>query len=63
MKKCIKCGENKNESDLNYSGICNTCKRKESDEEDYKRIMNIAMGDVFNTGLPGGIDLDITTPW
>lgn len=63
MKKCIKCCENKKESELNYSGICDSCKRKESDEEDNNRIMNIVMGDMFNTGIPGGVDLDISTPW
>jgi hypothetical protein len=36
-------------------------RRRERDEED-RRIRNMAMGDMLNTGIPGGIDMDITTP-
>ena len=32
-------------------------------EEDNRRLHNLAMGDMLNTGIPGGIDMDITTPW
>lgn len=36
-------------------------RRRERDEED-RRLRNMAMGDMLNTGIPGGIDMDITTP-
>jgi hypothetical protein len=32
-------------------------------EEDNTRLRNVALGDMLNTGIPGGIDMDITTPW
>jgi len=64
MKKCIKCGENKKDSELDYTGKCETCKRKERDDNDsYNFMRNVSTGDIFNTGLPGGIDLDMSTPW
>lgn len=52
-----------------YEAKCK--KRREEEEErvrkrqedDIKRASNIAMGDMMGTGIPGGIDMDITTPW
>lgn len=35
--------------------------RVRRDEED-RRLRNMAMGDMLNTGIPGGIDMNITTP-
>lgn len=26
-------------------------------------MQGMAMGDMFNTGIPGGLDMDISTPW
>lgn len=38
-------------------------KRRQEDEESSQRMFNASMGDMLNTGIPGGIDFDITTPW
>lgn len=38
-------------------------RRKERDDEDARRQRNASMGDMLNTGIPGGIDMDISTPW
>ncbi len=44
-------------------------RRKQQEEEDEKRrresderMRNMALGDMLNTGIPGGLDMDITTP-
>jgi hypothetical protein len=60
-KKCYKCG-NKVTS-LNYKDECDDCERKRKNDEDSQRMTNTLLGDCFNTGIPGGIDMDITTPW
>lgn len=38
-------------------------KRSQEDEESSRRMFNMSMGDMLNTGILGGIDFDITTPW
>ena len=52
-------------------GRCNRCqsdandaedRRRREDDDTTRRAMNAAMGDMLNTGIPGGIDMDITTP-
>lgn len=64
-KNCIKCHIEVDQSQLNYRMECSSCERKRRDEEDEdaRRNSNIAMGDMLNTGIPGGIDMDFTTPW
>lgn len=37
-------------------------RRRENDEADARRSSSLAMGDMLNTGIPGGIDMDFTTP-
>jgi hypothetical protein len=44
-------------------------RRKQQEEEDEKRrresderMRNMVLGDMLNTGIPGGLDMDITTP-
>jgi hypothetical protein len=65
-KNCYQCHTEHEHSNLNYRGECPTCetkrKRQEDDDESSGRLRNMLMGDVLNTGIPGGIDLDITTP-
>lgn len=39
------------------------CRRREQDEEDSRRLRNMAMGDMLNTGIPGGIDMNPFTPF
>jgi len=60
--KCNKCS---NVEELNSRGECSQCekRRKDDDDDTGNRNTNMIMGDMFNTGLPGGLDLDVTTPW
>ena len=37
-------------------------KRKQEDAESDQKLRNMAMGDILNTGIPGGLDMDIGTP-
>lgn len=64
-KNCMKCHTEVEQSDLNYRMECSRCERKRRDEEDDSNkslTHNIAMGDMLGTGIPGGIDMDFTTP-
>lgn len=40
-------------------------RRKEEEEqaEQSRRAFNMCTGDMLNTGIPGGIDMNMTTPW
>ena len=38
-------------------------RRRDQDEEDARRIRNMALGDMMNTGIPGGIDMNPFTPF
>lgn len=59
----MKCHTEVEGSTLNYRGECPSCERKRRDEEDSPSLMsNLAMGDMLGTGIPGGLDMDITTP-
>ncbi len=65
-KNCMKCHTEVEGSTLNYRGECPDCERKRRDDEDDSNksmIHNIAMGDMLGTGIIGGTDLDVTTPW
>jgi hypothetical protein len=63
-KKCSKCGSEVDSSELDYRDECRACKRRRDDDDDAaRRSTNMAMGDMFNTGIPGGIDCNILTPW
>lgn len=62
-KNCMKCHKEVDQSDLNYRMECSDCERKRRDEEDSPSLMTkMAMGDMLGTGIPGGLDMDITTP-
>jgi hypothetical protein len=37
-------------------------RRRRQSDEDSRRMTNLALGDMLNTGIPGGFDMDITTP-
>lgn len=37
-------------------------RRRQEDEENDRILRNMAMGDMLNTGIPGGLDMDIGTP-
>lgn len=61
-KKCCKCST---VDEVNSYGECSRCeqRRRDDDDETSRRNLNMMTGDMLNTGLPGGIDLDMTTPW
>jgi hypothetical protein len=62
-KKCSKCGRETETHNLSSRDECPDCKRRRDDDDDSSRRMtNMAMGDMLNTGIPGGIDMDFTTP-
>lgn len=55
-------------SSTNSREECDNCERKrkrreEEEESDNRRRRNMLMGDILNTGIPGGFDSDMTTPW
>lgn len=58
MKQCQKCHRERDDVDL-INGKCRWC--REQEEEDNRPTPG--PGDMFGTGLPGGIDLDFTTPY
>ncbi len=61
--KCVTCGVMTPRYNINHLGRCSNCQRRVDDDEDSsRRSYNMAMGDMLNTGIPGGIDMDITTP-
>jgi hypothetical protein len=59
--KCSKCGDLVEKSELDYRDECPQCKRRRDDDD--RRYTNMAMGDMLNTGIPGGLDMNILTPW
>jgi hypothetical protein len=38
-------------------------RNRKNREAENRRLYNSATGDMLNTGIPGGVDLDPTTPW
>ena len=63
-KNCYRCHVPTEDTQLTYRGECPDCDRRRRDEEaaESARSTNMLMGDMLNTGIPGGIDMDITTP-
>lgn len=70
-KDCVCCRKPFEIYSLNHLGRCAPCQRRADDEterrrreddDSCRRSMNAAMGDMLNTGIPGGVDMDITTP-
>lgn len=60
----MKCHKKVDQRHLNYRMECSDCERKRRDEENSPSLMRkMAMGDILGSGIPGGIDLNITTPW
>lgn len=66
--KCVMCSRSVPRYSINHLGRCDTCQRRADDaeqerrNEDARRSYNMCMGDMLNTGIPGGIDMDISTP-
>lgn len=69
MITCKKCNT-RNDDHRTY---CKKCERRldnlhnhnsnDDDDNSFSSIRNIAMGDMLGTGIPGGMDMDFTTPW
>lgn len=65
--KCSKCSNQTESYNLSSYGECPDCKRRRDDDDEASRrssqqTYNMATGDMLNTGIPGGIDMDMTTP-
>ena len=60
-KKCSTCGELYEELSSDPLFECGRCKQRR--EDDAQRAINFAFGDILNTGIAGGVDADITTPF
>lgn len=61
--RCVTCGGNKHRYEINHLGRCTSCQRRVQDDDDSaRRIYNAATGDMLNTGIPGGLDMDMSTP-
>lgn len=71
-KKCRGCKKEKEMRKFDFGDdTCTECKQKayprssSNDDSGFdagRFAMNVALGDVCQTGIPGGIDFDITTP-
>jgi hypothetical protein len=71
MKSCISCRRAFQPHEVNHSGRCRRCQssydddetaQRRRDDDTYRHAYNVATGDMLNTGIPGGIDMDMSTP-